>query len=247
MCIRDRSLIGDLSEKHGLFKTLGWAADTWALNEERIPEEVFLEDLWEYVGQYRQIMMEFLKSDEPLFVDVFSFTDRIGHMFWHHLDQSHPLYEPAKAEKYAKVMLQAYQKMDEIVGDVIKTLDDSKWLFVLSDHGFQSFARAFNINTWLAQNELLGSARGQVSRQMKLDDLFGSGQLWEHVDFSKTSAYALGLGGVYINLKGREKNGTVEPGEEYDAVCKRIVDGLESLVDPQTGKRTRRRPANTKG
>jgi len=232
-----QSFIGDLYDRYGPFKTLGWAADTWALNERVIPEEVFLEDLYEYVGRYRQMMMEFIASDEPLFVDVYSFTDRIAHMFWHHLDPTHPLYEPEKAAKYAKVVLQAYRTMDEIVGDVMKTLDDNKWLFVLSDHGFHSFAYGFNINTWLAQNGFLGSTLGTLSKQMKLEDLFGTQQFWANVDFSRTTAYSLGLGGVYVNLKGRERYGTVAPGEEYEEVRDRIIRGMESLVHAETGRK----------
>ncbi|MHC4712216.1 MAG: alkaline phosphatase family protein [Planctomycetota bacterium] len=232
-----QTFVGELYDKYGPFKTLGWAADTWALNEKVIPEEVFLEDLYEYVGHYRQMMMDFVKSDEPLMVDVYSFTDRIGHMFWHHLDKAHPLYNEQSAAKYAKVMLECYQTMDSIVGDAMKALGNGIELFVLSDHGFQSFAYAFNINTWLAQNGFLGSKKGTVSKQMRLDDLFGSQQLWEHVDFSTTKAYALGLGGVYINVKGREKHGTVAPGAEYDEVCRQITEGLQRVVDPATGKR----------
>ncbi len=232
-----QSFVGDLYDRYGPFKTIGWASDTWALNEEVIPEEVFLEDVYEFVGKYREMMMEFAESDEPLLVDVFSFTDRIGHMFWHHLDESHPLYDPAKAQKYGGVILDAYRVMDDIVGDVMKTLDERKWLFVLSDHGFQSFAYGFNINTWLAQNGFLGSALGAVSPMMKLEDLFGTQQFWANVDFSKTQAYSLGLGGVYVNLKGRERYGTVEPGEEYERLCRRIIEGLEACVHEDTGKK----------
>lgn len=232
------SFVGDLYDQYGPFKTLGWAADTWALNELRIPEEVFLEDLREFVGQYRQMMMQFLASDEPLYTHVYSFTDRIGHMFWHHTDPKHPLYNPETAAKYAKVILEYYQLMDEIVGDVMKTLDDNRWLFVVSDHGFHSFRRMFNHNTWLAQNGFIAStlATGESGKMMKLDDLFGQGKLWEYVDWTRTKAYALGLGGIYINLAGREGKGAVQP-SEYDDVRNAIIKGLESYVDPSTGEK----------
>ena len=233
-----QSFIGDLYDQYGPFKTLGWASDTWALNELCIPEEVFLEDLYEFVGQYRQMMNAFLASDEPLYVHVYSFTDRVAHMFWHHIDEKHPLYDPQKAAKYGKVIQECYQYMDSIVGDVLKTLDDSKWLFVLSDHGFHSFRYAFNYNTWLAQNGFIASklAKGQGSKMMKLDDLFGHGQYWENVDWSKTKAYTLGLGGIYINVAGREKHGVVKP-DEYDDVRNAVIKGLESYVDPATGQK----------
>jgi len=233
------SFIGDMYDKYGAVKTLGWAADTWALNELRISEEVFLEDLREYVGQYRQWMMEFLASDEPLFVQVYSFTDRIAHMFWHHIDEKHPLYDPAKAEKYSKVILEAYQLMDSIVGDALKTLDDNKWLFVLSDHGFHSFRYAFNYNTWLAQNGFIASQAGSAvggGKVMKLDDLFGRGQFWPNVDWTRTKAYSLGLGGIYVNLAGREAHGIVTE-NQYEGVRDAVIKGLEAYVDPTTGQR----------
>jgi predicted AlkP superfamily phosphohydrolase/phosphomutase len=43
-------------------------------------------------------------------------------------------------------------------------------------------------------------------------------------------------GNIFINLKGREPDGIVEPGEEYDRVCTRIKDQLCSLTDPETGE-----------
>ena len=71
---------------------------------------------------------------------------------------------------------------------------------------------------------------------MKLDDLFGKEQLFENVDWSRTKAYALGLGGIYINVEGREADGIVGP-DEYETVRQAIIDGLESYVDPATGKK----------
>lgn len=235
-----RSLAGELSDRHGLVKNYGWVAETHALNENRLPEESFMADVRNYVESYRAMMHEFLKSDEPLFVDVYSFTDRVGHMFWHHFDTAHPLHDPAKAAKGQAIMLEAYQLMDSIVGDVMKTLDENKRLFVISDHGFQPFRRSVNYNTWLAKNGLLASELGDPDDLMKLEDLFGpqaKGRFWPHVDWSKTKAYAFGLGGIYINLKGRENFGSVEPGEEYEQVRRQIIEGMQDYVDPETGER----------
>jgi predicted AlkP superfamily phosphohydrolase/phosphomutase len=231
-----QSFAGDLYDKYGSFKTIGWASDTWALNELRIPEDVFLEDVWRFVGQYRQMMMDFLKSDEPLYVHVYSFTDRIAHMFWHHLDEGHPLYKPELAAKYAPIVQKAYVLMDDIVGDVLKAMSPDMKLFVLSDHGFHSFRYGFNVNTWLAQNGYIVSKNGSLAggKQMKLEDLFGKKDFWTNVDWSKTQAYALGLGALYINVAGRESGGIVPPSGRA-ALCAQIIKGLESYVDPKTG------------
>ena len=54
------------------------------------------------------------------------------------------------------------------------------------------------------------------------------------VDWSRTSAYALGLGGIYLNLEGREAQGTVKP-DVADEVRTAIIDRLGGLVDPAGG------------
>lgn len=55
------------------------------------------------------------------------------------------------------------------------------------------------------------------------------------VDWSRTVAFSKGnYGQIFINLRGRETNGIVEPGSEYDSVMRRIIDKLRGLVDPET-------------
>lgn len=44
-------------------------------------------------------------------------------------------------------------------------------------------------------------------------------------------------GAIRINLKGREPNGLVEPGKEYDALCDEIIEELSSLINVDTGER----------
>lgn len=66
-----------------------------------------------------------------------------------------------------------------------------------------------------------------VSRFLSFDD----------VDWSRTVAYAIGhVGQIYINLKGREPEGVVEPGAEYEAVRREVVEALQELRYPETGQ-----------
>ena len=64
----------------------------------------------------------------------------------------------------------------------------------------------------------------------------GGGQFWENVDWSRTRAYAMGLGQIYLNLKGREGKGIVAPGEAR-AVEDAIAAKLLTLTDPATDAR----------
>jgi predicted AlkP superfamily phosphohydrolase/phosphomutase len=82
---------------------------------------------------------------------------------------------------------------------------------------------------------------GVEVKERDLEMLFDQGQFWENVDWSKTRAYAMGLGEVYVNLKGREAQGIVEPGAEYDALKNELKSKLVAMVDPQTGESPVRR------
>lgn len=58
------------------------------------------------------------------------------------------------------------------------------------------------------------------------------------IDWSLTQAYSFGYyGQIFINLRGREPNGIVEPGEQYESLRKQIALGLEKLRDPQDGQK----------
>ena len=71
-----------------------------------------------------------------------------------------------------------------------------------------------NLNTWLVEHGYM-TLQGQQSTDKKLDDLFGGGTFWEHVDWSRTRAYAMGIGQIYLNLRGRESRG--DPGSQAGA------------------------------
>jgi predicted AlkP superfamily phosphohydrolase/phosphomutase len=228
-------------DRIGYWKTLGWAIDTWALDEEVTDEAVFLEDVDFTVSGFQRIMENFLEDPrDQLYVQIFYFTDRIGHMFWRLMDPEHPAYDEEIDRKFHDTILEAYQRMDRIVGWTLDHMPEDAVLLVCSDHGFSSWKWSFNMNTWLWQNGFL-ALKGDQNKQKTLDDLFVEGQFWENVDWDRTKAYALGLGAIYINLLGREANGIVPPGEAYEQVRNEIIEKLEAYVDPATGEHPVRR------
>jgi predicted AlkP superfamily phosphohydrolase/phosphomutase len=109
-------------------------------------------------------------------------------------------------------------------------------LLVSSDHGFTSFRRSMNYNTWLIQNGFM--VVKDNGRVMTLEDLFSRNvdSFFTGVDWSQTKAYALGLGAMYVNLQGREPKGSVPP-QDYEIVREQIIAGLEAYVDPLTGEK----------
>ena len=146
-------------------------------------------------------------------------------MFWHYLEAEHPANKGAdiSAAEHRDAIRKIYEHNDAIVGRVMEKLKPGDVLLVISDHGFDSFQRGVNLNGWLQQQGLLTLKEGAS----------GDGDWLADVDWSQTKAYSLGLSGMFLNLKGREAMGIVEPGEEARAVKAEIIKGLEGIVDPE--------------
>jgi len=226
-----------LAERFGLFKTMGWAIDTWSMSEETIDEGTFLEDVSFTALSDRKMMNGLLEDkDVDLFVQIYEFPDRVAHCFWRFVDTQHPAYDARKAAVWAGAIDRSYREMDAIVGDAMKKLAPEDLLMVLSDHGFATWRRSVNYDTWLVQNGFM-ALTGGGGKQADLEMLFGRGEFWPNVDWSKTKAYAMGLGEIYINVKGREGKGIVAPGAEYEAVRSEISRRLLELTDPTNGQK----------
>lgn len=226
-----------LTERLGFFRTLGWAEATWPLNEDRIDEQAFMDDLYRAFDDRAQVMLNRLDARRwDLLIGVSEATDRVQHMFWRFLDREHPMYDAAEAAKYGNAIERVYRRADQLVAEVRERLGDDVLLMVMSDHGFHSFRYAVNLNTWLVQEGFL-AVKGERTAQKSMNEMFlGTGEFWENIDWSRSKAYSLGLGQVYVNLKGREGEGIVSPGEEYRQVVDDLAARLRTLADPNTGQ-----------
>ena len=212
-----------LAKLMGSYSTLGLAEDTWALNERVIDEQAFLDQAYLNHGEREQMFFNALDTTpRGVVACVFDASDRIQHMFYRTLEPNHPANQGRETERYAGVLEDMYKRMDELVGRTMRSLGDDTLLFVLSDHGFESFQRGVNLNTWLHQNGYLVLEDGAELGQ----DFF------KGVDWTKTRAYAVGLGGLYINRVGREAKGVVEP-DEVDALKRELATKLSGLQDPE--------------
>lgn len=225
----------ELESRFGRYKTMGWAIDTWSIQSGTLDEEAFLEDVRQTAEQDRKMLRGLLGERARLLFHYFEFPDRVAHVFWRFRDPGHPAYDAKKAERYGDAVEKSYATMDAIVGETAKTLAPEDVLIVLSDHGFATWRRSVNYNSWLVENGYL-VLKGNAKRQ-NLEALFSRGQFWEAVDWPKSKAYAMGLGDIYVNLKGREADGLVEPGAEYEALRKELSERLTALTDPKNGLR----------
>lgn len=225
----------DLAEEIGFFHTTGMVEDHGGLNNHRFDEEAFL-DQCETAWQEREAMMiEGLKGlDSGLFYCLFDTPDRVQHMFWRFRDPGHAsLGGKAPDPKWSRVIEDQYRRGDAMVGLALEHADDETLVIALSDHGFGPYRREVHLNAWLREQGLLALKPG-------LEPGASAGDLLTGIDWSKTRAYAVGLGGIYLNLQGRERDGLVTAGEAPDLKAK-IADELSKLVDPPSGERAIRR------
>jgi len=225
----------ELVKRFGRYKTMGWAIDTWSIQSGTLDEEAFLEDVRQTAEQERKILRGMLEEKTRLLFHYFEFPDRVAHVFWRFRDPEHPSYDAKKAALYGDAVEKSYATMDAIVGETAKALGAGDVLIVLSDHGFATWRRSVNYNSWLVENGYL-VLKGNAKRQ-NLEALFSRGQFWEAVDWPRSKAYAMGLGDIYVNLRGREADGLVEPGAEYEALRRELSERLTALTDPKNGRR----------
>jgi predicted AlkP superfamily phosphohydrolase/phosphomutase len=230
------SLSGELFERLGYYRTLGWAEATWPLEEGRIDDQAFMDDLYRAFDDRAQVILNRIDAGGwDLMVGVIESTDRVQHMMWRLIDPAHPMYDRELVARHGDSIERVYRRSDVFIGEVMERIDPSTTVLIVSDHGFHSWRKAVNLNTWLAKEGFMG-LKGDTGFK-KLDDLFGGGQFWENVDWSRTKAYAMGLGQIYFNLRGREAQGIVSTGTEYQALTRDLTARLMTMTDPETGER----------
>jgi predicted AlkP superfamily phosphohydrolase/phosphomutase len=200
----------DLAEAIGRYTTLGIPAPTAAWRSRVFDREEFERQLG-FISddEFRMLNQELAHFHRGVLFLHYGPVDQGSHMLW---------------GKYESDLLKFYERVDAEVGYIRRTAPDAT-LMVISDHGFEAFNRAVNLNTWLYEN-------GYLALDSPSD--LGAAGMLAHVDWAHTKAYAVGLNSLYLNLKGRERNGIVPPSQR-DQVSEEIIRKLEQLRDPKNG------------
>ncbi len=215
----------DLHDVLGPFYTQELPEETKAFSEGIFSGREFWEQAQYVYRERRQALDHFLDDfDEGLLFFYFSSVDQGSHMLYHYADAEHPLHEPD--ELLAQGITRLYEEMDEALGRVLDAVDDDTTLMVMSDHGFAPFYWGVNLNTYLLE-------RGYIT--LRDPDRLTGLPMFTNVDWSRTRAYAFGMGGVFVNLAGRETEGIVNDGTEYDQLLDDLERDLLALVDERNG------------
>jgi predicted AlkP superfamily phosphohydrolase/phosphomutase len=217
------SFIQDVSKPLGLFYTTGFQEDYSARKNGVFADDEFLKQA-SMVLEERLALFDYAVDnyDDGLLFFYFSSSDLQSHMFWWNSDEKHPIRSAPEAQKYFGHIKRLYQKLDAVIGDIADRYGSRATILVMSDHGFANFGRQFNLNSWLRDNNYLGPPDCK--------------SIMQDIDWSRTAAYGLGINGLYLNLKGRERDGIIEPGDQQEALLTELADKLEAVVDAEGQK-----------
>ncbi len=215
----------ELAEEIGLYYTLGAPEETGGYIDKRIDEEAFKKQIYQIEKEREDMFWErfnkFNEKEEGLLAFVFDASDRVQHCFW-----EEKVLEGNDEELSINPFVEEYFiEKDKFLEKVLNEIDNETALIIISDHGFTSFERAVNINTWLYENGFLSLKKEIINEN--------DGALFSYVDWENTKAYSVGFNSIYINLKGRERNGIVENKEQ---VVDEIIKKIESFIDEETEK-----------
>jgi predicted AlkP superfamily phosphohydrolase/phosphomutase len=218
-----KDFVTDVAQDIGRHYTQGLPEDTKALTHKILDRDEFLQQA-EIVLSERLKMLDYALEHYEGGVLFFYFgsTDQIAHMFWGARYADHPALTDQEHREYEHVIEDLYERTDTVVAKVVKRFPEATVL-VMSDHGFETFTRQFNLNTWLMEN---GYAKPAYPTMYDLPINFS---------WSRTRAYALGINGLYINVEGRERSGIVPP-EQKQGLMDEIAAKLLEYRDPQTGQ-----------
>jgi len=210
--------IEEIASKLGLFYTTGFQEDHKALSNKVFTDEEYAAQA-DIVFEERLNLLDYALEnyDDGLLFFYFSSTDLQAHMFWWDSEEEHPTRSTEDARKYFTRLMEVYQKLDSVVGDILKRYGDKATIIVMSDHGFANFKRQFNLNSWLRQN-------GYIKP-------YDSTSLLYDVDWLSTRAYGLGINSLYLNLQDRESYGIVAPGQEREELIGELIAKLEAVRD----------------
>lgn len=185
-----------------------------------IDDETFLEEL-EYQARWLGVATSHLMShyDWSLYFLQWHGFNHAEHTFWGGVDPLSPWYAEENAPHYWDCFRRFYGAADGMIGEIVKNADEDTLVVITADHGHVPYV----YGAAMVGNALINSGLLAYRKDANGDIV---------VDWSKTKAYSLPEN-VYVNLEGRDPDGIVEAGAEYDDVCDKVIAALYGIRDPE--------------
>ena len=162
-------LSSDLYERIGPFRTLGWAEPTAALEAGVIDDKAFMDDVVRAFDDRAQIILQRIDTRQwDLLVGEVDSVDRVERVMWRLLDPAHPAHDRLAAPKFGDAIERIYRRCDDLVGDVMKHVDEGAAILVMSAYGEHGVTERFDLERWLADEKLPGTITATSAGAMTL-------------------------------------------------------------------------------
>jgi len=183
--------------------------ETETLDRVQTDPDLFFDEANKITDEMAEIALYLLQEEKwDFFMPVFMGLDRIQHFFWKYIDPAHPKHEE---NEYSTLVKNFYTKVDKIAGEFTRCVDEDTMVMVLSDHGFCPVHTEVIVNNYLQEQGFLTTRP-------------------EGVAVEKSRAISYGYGDIWLNVKGREPKGIINPGEEYETTRNQIIDKLKEIT-----------------
>lgn len=187
-------------------------------------EEFVLDQVFKMTERRFKVARRLVKTKPwDFFMMVEMGTDRLHHVFWHHFDPAHPKYVPGNP--FETAFQDYYRYLDQQVGTLLEALPQDAVVILMSDHGARPMSGGVCFNEWLAKE-------GYLRFQSEPDGPTPIAKA--AIDWDTTTAWGDGgyYGRLFLNVKGREPQGVVEPAR-YEAVRDELIEKLEKMTGPE--------------
>lgn len=210
---------------------VGWYdLDTWIEITERYTQ--WLEDAAKSLLTKNKWDVFFMHSHPP---------DWSYHIILTAMDPALNSNETSRKEAW-EMHLRMLQAQDRMIAQILKVVEKDTLIVLVSDHGAVADGTPFNPFEALATAGLVVFDEEEASERERARPERHAGSRAQHrifrqmPDLSKSKALPMRSCYVYVNLKGRDEGGIVDPGD-YEKVQQQVIDTLLTYVDPTTGKR----------
>jgi predicted AlkP superfamily phosphohydrolase/phosphomutase len=195
-------------------------------------DQIF-EPSWDIYDQWQADCLTYL-LDQQHYDVVFSHLHNIdcaGHQIWHLAKTLDP-WKSTNEKVNQQFIERFYQQTDRYLGRFLPYLDQGYTILIVSDHGLLVGENVPPIlGEYAGLNVKVMEELGYTV--MKKD---ANGQSTGEIDWEKTRAVQVRSNYIYVNLKGRDKTGIVDPADKY-ALEEQIISDLYNYRDERTGKR----------
>jgi len=227
----------------------GYVCDVSANWEQDWRDPALCDRIVASLEQRQRVLSQLLENDPPRVVfAVLESPDRLQHVYYRYMDPADDLYGSPEAELMRPHIARCFTEMDNLVALLEDFVGDDGGVIVCSDHGFTAWEVSVHTNALLERWGYLKLKKGaramqteaarkmvpvakrflpaKVARQAK-------GRTFAAIDWSRTKAFASPIPqqGIYVNLKGREERGIVEPAELED-LKEEIASRFRTLEGP---------------